>query len=274
MRLAWLPVVMVLLAGCSTQPAGNGSWTPPADLGPVDRSRACLAAQRSQVRILAFGMQRVVVRVLKHPDEPQQEQATRVRRIVHSTERSLHRRCDDHTDLAPLLDVVDHRVGDARGALDAATLRVVVDTFEAWGRAVGAGDRATVLYHRNPCVPFRRGVDVAVDVERDPTAGTATVVLSVSNDLGQRIYVEHGGRIRVDGLAPGGGSRVLDWGGSSSDTAGARAGRTSRSEAWPAGLPDVEIPVLPGASLDVFDVYALGYSRVTCRVDVDVSRAS
>ena len=269
MRPTWsigLAAAVLTAGGCATEQPGDGSWTPPGNPGPVDRSRPCLAAQSNEAFTVSSRLQRIVTDVLEHPDEPQQSAVWRVRALIHQTDRRVARKCDEHTDLAPLLEVVDSRVGDARGALDEPTLRLVVATFRDWARRVDAADRATLYYHRDPCVPFRRGVDVSVEVEREPAA--ARVVLVVENRLGQRIYVDHGGRIRVEGTPPDGAERTLDWGGSSSDTAAARAGHTSRTPVWPAGLRDPDIPLLPGGSLEIFDEYAVAYSQLTCRVPV------
>lgn len=269
MRLTWslgLAAAVLVAGGCATEQAGDGSWTPPGAPGPVDRSRPCLAAQRNEAFTVASRLQRIVTDVLEHPDEPQQSAVWRVRALIHQTDRRVARTCDEHTDLTPLVEVVDTRVGDARGALDEPALRLVVAAFRDWARRVEAVNRATLYYHRDPCVPFRRGVEVSVEVEREPAV--ARVVLVVENRLTHRIYVEHAGRIRVDGLAPDGAAEVLDWGGSSADTAAARAGHTSRTPVWPAELPDIDIPLVPGATLEVFDVYAGAYSQLTCRVPV------
>ncbi|MGH3507999.1 MAG: hypothetical protein ACRDO2_12430, partial [Nocardioidaceae bacterium] len=243
-------------------------WRPlPTPTGPVDDSRRCERAQRTAVRGVAYQLQRVVLRVLR-AEEPQPENAVRVRRIVHGLERAVARRCDERTALDPLVEVVETRVGDARDALDEPTLRLVVDTFREWARDVGGHG---VIYVRSePCELFGRRVAVSIDVVRRsvPEGTVARVVLVVDNRLPERIYVDHGGRILVDGLAPDGRRKGLYWGGSSADTAAAGAGRTSRSPAFPAQLPEVDIPVVSGASLEISDVYATAYSKVTCRVPV------
>lgn len=276
MRLAvrtGLAALLLAAAGCSAEVAGNGSWTPPErPTGQIDRSQPCVNAQRREVRVVASGLQRVIRQVLARPEEPQPQAAARARAIVHGVERRVAARCGDRTDLEPLVGVVDTRVGDARDALDEPTLRLVVGAFRAWTRQVGASRPGTVYYHRDPCVPFRRRVDISFRIAREPEPGgtVARVELVVANRLDEGIYVEHGGRIRVAGLAPGGASKRLSWGGSSADTAVARAGRTSRTPVWPAPLPDVDIHLLPGASLELSDVYAAAYAKVSCRVPIDL----
>ena len=103
-----------------------------------------------------------------------------------------------------------------------------------------------------------------------PGGAVARVILVVENRLPERVYVEHGGLIWVDGLAPDGRRRRLSWGGSSADTAGAGVGRTSRTPVWPSTLPNVDIPILPGATLDIHDVDAWAVGQVGCEMQVDV----
>ena len=274
MRLAWslgIAAAVLVAGGCSTQQPGDGSWTPPpSPSGPIDDSRGCVRAQRHQVFAAAFRLQRVVIRVLREEAHDTEEYAARVRRIVRQVGERLDRRCGERTALEPLETIVDARVGDARGALDEPTLRLVVDAFEGWATAVGRSGPGTIYLTRRPCVPYRRGIDVSIDVVREATSAgqAARLVLVVENRLTRSILLSHSGRLQVDGSTPDGDERRLWWGGSSADMASAAAGRTSRTLVWPGTLRSGDIPLGTTASVDITDIEVVAQWFGGCQMPV------
>ena len=154
-----------------------------------------MRAQRTEVRAVAYQLQRVVLRVLRE-EEPQPENAVRVRRIVHGLERAVALGATSEPPSIPSSRWSRPGSGMPAARWTSRPFAWSSTPIREWARDVGGHG---VIYVRSePCELFGRRVDVSIDVVRRsvPEGTVARVVLVVENRLPERIYVDHGGRIR------------------------------------------------------------------------------
>lgn len=121
---------------------------------------------------------------------------------------------------------------------------------------------------------MREHIHASYEVRRRPESGGAAVLVDVVlvNDWTEEVYLDHGGRIEATGVRPDGGTTIYDWGGSSSDTAGAAPGRTDRNRVYPtpATGPELYLRLFADGDVLVVDVYGSAYGRVgLCALEVE-----
>lgn len=263
-------------AGCvaedraASDPAeSEGATVSTASLDAAD-ARTCEQRQRRLLIGLNGLVQRLTVVVLARPEVTPTDVLERLERRVDEVDRRTRQVCEE----APL-DTLRSAVNALpQGTVAEPALRQVVDAFEAWGESVAPAQWARIVYHRDPCVPMMRNVDVDFRVRYEPDEGgkRAWVQYTVENDWWMEVYVDHGGEVAARGLRPDGDSAVYIWGGSSADTAGGRPGavdeRTVSLVAVPLGARDPaltrrgKVRLLADGSLRVSDFSASAYSRV------------
>lgn len=242
----------------------------PADDGPeVAASARCLRAQGAWTWQLQRRLQTMTERVLSAPEQSLDGAAVRLRALLGTVERRTLKQCGGgRTPLVPLVELAYRRDDDV---VDDPLLRDLVDALGTFAKAVGHPGDGRIVYAADPCALVDDAVDATYAVHTRPEAGgtAAWVEIRVTNHWRTRLMLEHGGAVRVTGLAPDGRSRRLDWGGSSADSAMVGRDRTARIVPWPTRLPDQTIHLLPGGTARAFDVYLSAYStQVACGISV------
>jgi hypothetical protein len=256
-----------------TEPSPQASSSSPtATVHP----KKCLARQADQTYAIGGRLQNVTKGVLAEPDRVPPKALRRFVREVRQTVEEASKVCgDEATELDALAELVRTMT---ESGLDEGLLRQIVTAFEAWGRAIGRPRETRIVYAADPCVPLRKKVHATYEVLRRPESGgvAVSIDLVLVNNWNATVYLDHGGRIRATGVRPDGATRTFQWGGSSSDTAGARPGRTSTTRVSPIppmGPEPAPILLLPDGDVHVFDVYGSAYASIgPCPIAVEPAR--
>jgi hypothetical protein len=266
-------VVLVLAGACASEQPGDDQPEQSTQSSAPVNTKKCLKHQRYGTWPAGPRLQALTQRVLSNADEQASAAAVeRFARAIGSAARRASKVCgDEATELAAVAELAGSAV-DA--GPDEALLRQIVDAFEEWGQTIGRVRETRILYVADPCVPMREHVHASYEIGRRPESGGVAVWVEVVlvNDWTEQVYLDHGGRIEATGVRPDGGTRIYDWGGSSSDTSGAAPGRTSRDRVYPvpATGPEPYLHLFPEGDVRVFDVHGSAYGRVgPCAIDVE-----
>lgn len=268
-----LGTVVLFLAGACTseQPGADQPEQSTQSSAPVN-TKKCLKYQRYGTWPASSRLQALTQRVLSDADEQAAAAAERFARTIGAAARRASKVCGD--EAAELAAVVELAVSAVDGEPDEALLRRIVDAFEEWGRTIGRVRETRILYVADPCESIREDVHASYEIRRRPESGGVAVWVEavLVNDWTERVYLDHGGRIEATSVRPDGGTKIYDWGGSSSDTSGAAPGRTSRDRVYPvpATGPEPFLHLFPEGDVRVFGVYGSAYGRVgPCPVDLE-----
>jgi len=202
-------MVLVLTAACTSDPVGAA---PEESTSMSARqhgdSKRCLARQGVYAAQLHDRIQKLTRLVLSRPDEAPAGRAVPLRLLLGKIERRVQVVCGDgRTPLVPLIELANSRSDEG---VDEPLLRQIVAAYEEWARTVGKPWLALIVYAADPCSVMVQQIHVSYQVHRQPEPGGSRVWLEVvvANDWPERLYVDHGGTIRVTGAAPGGATRT------------------------------------------------------------------
>ncbi len=248
-RAFCLGVLLLVLTGCGFDPAPSGSSGP--------NGASCAQKRVRLVEDVRFTLQLAADAEKEDPDLWYRDGLGRVGGVLDAVAAS---ECVEKSEaLDTLVEVSDTRRVTERH------IRKAQAAFEQWARSMGSSD-AKINYpppRPNPCPQMRREVRARYRVIREPEPGGVKVSLELEleNDGSRQVYLDHGGRVRATRVRPDGGTRTYGWGGSSSDTAGARGGRTSTQPLVLFARP-APLHLFPDGRVEVFDVYGSAYSNV------------
>jgi hypothetical protein len=244
-RILGLGVVLAVLAACGSDPAPESSG--PSSEQCAERRGRLVEDVRLPLQIAADGMR-------YDGSLP----SNGLGRVEVALETALASECVEESaalntlaDLAATPPVTERDIQKA----DAA--------FEQWARSMGSNARINFPPPRpNPCPQMRREVMASYRVIREPEVGGVRISfeLVLANKGSRLVYLDHGGQVRATHVRPNDRTRTYGWGGSSADTAAARAGRSS-TQRIELVAPD-PLRLFPDGRVEVFDVYGSAYSKV------------